>query len=148
MLKAFRYRISPTIEQADLLNKHMGAVRFVYNPALETKTFAYSTKQVNISRYDLQVQLKDLKSECEWLKEVNSQSLQCSLLNLDMAYANFFKGIADFPTFRKKHGKQSFQCSQNVTVDFKTATIDLPMVGALKQEKLAMGKPERALPDT
>ena len=74
MLKAFKYRILPTSTQAQLLNKHMGAVRFVYNLALETKTYAYSTKQVNISRYDLQVQLKDLKSECEWLKEINSQS--------------------------------------------------------------------------
>ena len=69
MLKAFKYRIYPTTQQTELLNKHMGAVRFVYNLALETKTYAYSTKQVNISRYDLQVQLKDLKSECEWLKE-------------------------------------------------------------------------------
>lgn len=126
MLKAFKYRISPTPAQAQLLNKHMGAVRFVYNLALETKTYAYSTKQVNISRYDLQVQLKDLKSECEWLKEVNSQSLQSALLNLDIAYSNFFKGIADFPTFKKKRNKQSFQCPQNVTVDFKTGTIDLP----------------------
>lgn len=126
MLKAFKYRISPTPAQAQLLNKHMGAVRLVYNLALETKTYAYSTKQVNISRYDLQVQLKDLKSECEWLKEVNSQSLQSALLNLDIAYSNFFKGIADFPTFKKKHRKQSFQCPQNVVVDFKRGTIDLP----------------------
>ena len=126
MLKAFKYRMSPTPAQAYLLNKHMGAVRFVYNLALETKTYAYSTKQVNVSRYDLQVQLKDLKSECEWLKEVNSQSLQSALLNLDMAYSNFFKGVANFPTFKRKNSKQSFQCPQNVIVDFKANTIDLP----------------------
>lgn len=126
MLKGFKYRILPTPAQTQLLNKHMGAVRFVYNLALETKTYAYSTKQVNLSRYDLQVQLKDLKSECVWLKDVNSQSLQSALLNLDIAYSNFFKGIAEFPTFKKKRNKQSFQCPQSVTVDFKSATIDLP----------------------
>ena len=104
----------------------MGAVRFVYNLALETKTFAYATKQVNISRYDLQVHLKDLKTECAWLKEINSQSLQSALLNLDTAYSQFFKGFAEFPTFKKKHKKQSFQCPQNVVVDFKKGTIDLP----------------------
>lgn len=126
MLKAFKYRICPTTQQAQLLNKHFGAVRFVYNLALETKTFAYSTKQVNISRFQLNTQLADLKKECVWLKEVNSQSLQSALVNLDSAYSLFFKGVAEFPTFKKKHGKQSFQCPQNVTVDFKSGTIDLP----------------------
>ncbi|GAB4026052.1 RNA-guided endonuclease TnpB family protein [Spirosoma gilvum] len=126
MLKAFKYRIYPTTEQAQLLNKHFGAVRFVYNLALETKMLAYSTKQVNISRFQLNTQLADLKKECVWLKEVNSQSLQSALVNLDSAYSLFFKGVADFPTFKKKHNKQSFQCPQNVTIDFKAATIDLP----------------------
>lgn len=126
MLKAFKYRISPTVEQAQLLNKHFGAVRFVYNLALETKTFAYSTKQVNISRFQLNAQLTDLKKECIWLKEVNSQSLQSALVNLDSAYSLFFKGTAQFPTFKKKSHKQSFQCPQNVVVNVKAGTIDLP----------------------
>lgn len=126
MIKAFKYRIYPTNQQAQLLSKHFGAVRFVYNLALETKTFAYSTKQINISRFQLNAQLADLKKECGWLKEVNSQSLQSALVNLDSAYSLFFKGVADFPTFKNKHGKQSFQCPQNVTVDFKAGTIDLP----------------------
>lgn len=42
MLKAFRYRLYPTKKQADLINKQIGAVRFVYNLALETKKMAYS----------------------------------------------------------------------------------------------------------
>jgi putative transposase len=107
-----------------LLNKHFGAVRFVYNLALETKTFAYSTKQVTISRFQLNAQLTDSKKECMWLKEVNSQSLQSALVNLDSAYSQFFKGFADFPTFKRKHNKQSFQCPQNVLIDFKGGTVD------------------------
>jgi putative transposase len=126
MLKAFKYRIYPTNLQVELLKKHFGAVRFVYNLALETKTFAYSTKQVNISRFQLNTQLADLKKECVWLKEVNSQSLQSALVNLDSAYSLFFKGAADFPVFKKKQGNQSFQCPQNVMVDFNAGTIDLP----------------------
>src|SRR3990167_5591364 len=56
----------------------------------------------------------DLKKECEWLKEVNSQSLQVALLNLDAAYSKFFKG-AGFPKYKSKHkGKQSFSVPQNV----------------------------------
>ncbi len=117
MLKAFRYRISPTEEQKVLLNKHICSVRFLYNIALETKQIAYASKQVNLSRYDLQRQLKDLKNECEWLKEVNSQSLQVALMNLDAAYLRFFKGQNSFPTFKKKSNGGSFNIPQNVFLE-------------------------------
>ena len=117
MLKAFRYRISPTEEQKVLLNKHIGSVRFLYNIALETKQIAYASKQVNLSRYDLQRQLKDLKNECEWLKEVNSQSLQAAIRNLDIAYLRFFKGQNSFPTFKKKSNGGSFNIPQNVFLE-------------------------------
>ncbi len=114
MFRAYRFRISPTNSQKELLNKHIGASRFLYNLALETKTSAYLGNKVNLSRYDLQKQLKDLKQECEWLKEINSQSLQYSLLNLDIAYRGFFKG-GGFPKFKSKHkGKQSFSIPQSV----------------------------------
>lgn len=114
MLKAFKYRIYPNAEQTILLNKHIGSVRFLYNLALETKQIAYAAKQVNLTRYDLQVQLKDLKNECVWLREVNSQSLQVALMNLDAAYLRFFKGQSDFPTFKKKSNGGSFNVPQSV----------------------------------
>jgi len=117
MLRSFKYRIYPTTAQAELLNKHIGSVRFVYNLALEVKQMAYAGNKVNLSRYDLQVQLKDLKNECVWLKEVNSQSLQVALMNFDAAYLRFFKGLADFPNFKKKSARQSFKIPQNITIE-------------------------------
>lgn len=116
MLKAYKYRISPNKEQAILINKHIGSVRFLYNLALETKQAAYASG-FNLNRYDLQVQLKDLKNECEWLKEVNSQSLQVSLMNLDAAYLRFFKGQNSFPKFKKKLNNGSFSIPQNILLD-------------------------------
>lgn len=115
MLKAFRYRIYPNKEQEVLLQKHIGACRFLYNLALETKISAYLSGK-SLSRYDLQVQLKDLKQECTWLKEVNAQSLQTELMHLDAAYLKFFKGLSKFPNFKKKTDKQSFQCPQNAAI--------------------------------
>jgi putative transposase len=82
MFRAYKYRIYPTPEQVELLNKHFGCVRLVYNLALATKQMAYSGNKVNVSRYDLQVQLKELKQDLPWLKEVNAQSLQVALLHL------------------------------------------------------------------
>ena len=115
MFKAHKYRILPTNSQKELIHKHIGSVRFIYNLALETKTTAYLSNKTILSRYDLQKQVVDLKKECVWLKEVNSQSLQVALLNLDAAYSKFFKG-AGFPKFKKKSNVGSFSIPQNVLV--------------------------------
>lgn len=117
MLKTYKYRIMPNKRQTELINKHIGAVRFLYNLALETKQIAYASKQVSLSRYDLQKQLVDLKKECEWLKEVNSQSLQVALMNLDAAYLRFFKGQSSFPKFKKKSNGGSFNIPQNILLE-------------------------------
>lgn len=117
MLKAFKYRIVPTKEQTILLNKHIGSSRFVYNLALECKQMAWAGSKINLSCFELHKQLSDLKKECEWLKEVNSQSLQQAITNLDRAYTAFFKGQNNFPTFKKKSNGGSFNVPQNVLLE-------------------------------
>jgi putative transposase len=117
MLKGLKYRLYPTNSQKELIAKHIGSSRFVYNLALETKNTAYLGSKHNFSPFDLIKQLPELKKECEWLKEVNSQSLQQSIQNMDIAFKKFFKG-AGFPKFKSKHkGKQSFSIPQNVIVE-------------------------------
>ena len=117
MLKGLKYRLYPTNSQKELIAKHIGSSRFVYNLALETKNTAYLGSKHNFSPFDLIKQLPELKKECEWLKEVNSQSLQQSIQNMDIAFKKFFKG-AGFPKYKSKHkGKQSFSIPQNVIVE-------------------------------
>jgi putative transposase len=116
MIKAFKYRLYPTKDQSVLLGKHIGASRFVYNLALETKQMAWSGNKRNLTCFDLMSQLPDLKKECEWLKEINSQSLQNSIRNLDNAFTLFFKGQSNFPNFKKKHSGGSFGIPQNISI--------------------------------
>ena len=116
MYKAFKYRIFPTEPQKELIAKHIGSSRFVYNLALETKNAAYISAKHNYSAFDLVKQLPELKKELPWLKEVNSQSLQQSIQNMDIAFKKFFKG-AGFPKFKSKRDKQSFSIPQNVIVE-------------------------------
>ena len=117
MFRAYKYRLFPTNSQKELIAKHIGSSRFVYNLALETKNAAYLGSKHNFSPFDLIKQLPELKKECPWLKEVNSQSLQQSIQNMDIAFKKFFKG-AWFPKFKSKHrGKQSFAVPQNVKVE-------------------------------
>lgn len=117
MFKAFKYRLYPTEPQKELIAKHIGSSRFVYNLALETKNAAYISAKHDYSAFDLVKQLPELKKELPWLKEVNSQSLQQAIQNMDIAFKKFFKG-AGFPKFKSKHrGKQSFAIPQNVIVE-------------------------------
>lgn len=116
MFKAFKYRIYPTEPQKELIAKHIGSSRFVFNLALETKNAAYISNKHNYSPFDLIKQLPELKKECPWLKEVNSQSLQQSIQNMDIAFKKFFKG-AGFPKFKSKRDRQSFSIPQNVIVE-------------------------------
>jgi len=132
MLKAFRYRLYPTAEQTVLLNKHLGCVRYVYNWALAEKMKAYQTEGKTLSRFDLDKQLTGNKKELDWMGEVNSQSLQAALRHLDAAYTRFFREKKGFPKFKKKANRQSFECPQNVAVDFEQATIKLPKIGKLQ----------------
>lgn len=123
MLKAFKFRLKPTQEQSVLLNKHIGASRFIYNLALECKQMAWSGNKVNLSCFDLIKQLPELKKECEWLKEINSQSLQQPIINLDQAFTKFFKRQCDFPKFKKKSNSGSFTVPTNTILKNGKLTI-------------------------
>ena len=117
MLKGFKYRLYPTDFQKELINKHIGCFRFVYNLALETKISAYLGVKHNYSAFDLISQLPELKKDCTWLCEVNSQSLQHAIINMETSYKNFFKG-SGFPKFKSKHkGNQSFIVPQSIKLE-------------------------------
>jgi putative transposase len=127
--KAFKYRIYPTLEQKELIHQHFGSARWIYNYALNKKIIAYQTEKISLSRFDIQAEIPSLKKDekTEWLKNVNSQTLQASLENLDKAYTKFFKEKKGFPNFKSKHDNtQSFSVPQNGKVNFEDSKLSLP----------------------
>lgn len=127
--KAYKYRIYPNKEQEELISKHIGCSRWIYNYALNKKNKSYQETGKGLSRFDIQKDLPSLKKEenTSWLKEVNSQTLQASLENLDKAYTKFFKEKKGFPKFKsKKDNHQSFSIPQNTIVDFENGYINIP----------------------
>jgi putative transposase len=129
MLKAYKYRLYPNKEQEVLLNKHFGCVRFVYNYSLNLKISAYQNENIRLSKFDLDKQLTELKKldEYNWLKEVNSQSLQASNRHLDVAFSNFFKQHNDFPKFKsKKTNRFSFEIPANIYLDIDNNKVSFP----------------------
>ncbi|AKB84063.1 Mobile element protein [Methanococcoides methylutens MM1] len=74
--------------------------------------------------------LPELKVEHEWLKDINSQSLQGATLHLDNAFTRFFREKKGFPKFKsKKNPVQSFSIPQFYKVDFDNGKIKLPKIG-------------------
>jgi putative transposase len=132
MFRATKYRLYPNAEQEVLLSKHFGCVRWLYNRSLASKKEAWEVEKRNVTRYDFSAEIPKLKQaqDTAWLKEVNSQSLQAALVNLDMAYTRFFREKKGFPRFKSKHHRQSFQVPQSGEVgeDF----VQIPKVGKLK----------------
>lgn len=125
MLRAYKYRLLPTVEQKAQLQKFFGIVRFAYNLGLETKIAAYTSSKVNLSCFDLIKQITELKKEYEWINNCPAQAIQMSLRNLDNAYTKFFKG-SGFPKFKNKRTKQSVSFPQNTEIDFENGKIRLP----------------------
>lgn len=117
--KSYKFRIEPTSEQIVLLSKHFGACRFVFNKFLHERKEKYLNEKTSLNYYDNARTLTDLKKEedFDWLKEINSQSLQSAIRNLDSAYKNFFNKQNKFPRFKSKYDKQSFKIPQNALIN-------------------------------
>ena len=110
ILKAYKFRFTPTQEQITQLSKEFGCARFVWNRALVEKEYAYQQWGVNLSaQYDVSkhvTQYKKTEQYC-WLKDATGAVLTQKLIDLDKAFDNFFKGRAKFPKFKKKLHTQS-----------------------------------------
>lgn len=138
MLKAYKYRIYPNKEQEDIINKTIGSCRFVFNHYLAKRKYAYENYKIRLNYNSNANDLKWLKNEYPWLKEVDSISLQQTLKDLDQAYKNFFirvkQGESGFPKFKsKKNNKQSFrsQCV-NSNIRIVNNKIKFPKLGLIK----------------
>jgi putative transposase len=127
MHKAFKFRLHPTKEQEALLSKHFGCSRFIYNHFLAEKQKHYLENKttLNFNQCAGNLVAKKKNEEFQWLKEVNSQVLISTLMNLETAYGNFFRKKSKFPRFKSKKNKNSFQIPQHITL--KTSnTIQIP----------------------
>lgn len=117
--RTYRFRIYPKASQLELLAKHFGCTRFVYNYFLNQRQKKYKEKGCSDNYYAQSKALTELKKqeETSWLKEVNSQTLQFALRNLETAYTNFFQKRAKFPKYHSKKSKNTFTIPQYATIE-------------------------------
>lgn len=141
--KAFKYRIYPTKEQQDFLAKQFGAVRFVYNRFLANRKDEYLNNKKPLNYYDDALSLTNLKQQdgYEWLFDINSQTLQASLRNLEVSYQNFFKKRTKFPRFHKRNNKQCIKIPQSFKI--KENKLFIPKLKSGIEIVLHQGLPEK-----
>lgn len=108
-----KIRLYPTKTQIELLEKHFGCVRFIYNHFLYLRNIEYKTNKKHIHYNECSKILTELKKDHIWLNEVNSQCLQQAIKNLDSAYKAFWDKRSKFPKFKKKYEYQSCRFPQN-----------------------------------
>ena len=97
------------INDIELLNKHFGHTRYIYNWAIDYNKELYKNGEKAQSVFSLSNQLPSLKNEKEtaFLKEVDSTCLQQALQDYSSAMQNFFNKKGGFPHYKSRHDKQS-----------------------------------------
>ena len=111
MIKSYKIRLYPTKEQEQLMWKHVGSCRFIWNWMLAKQEELYKQGEKHLSAFDMINLLTPLKKQEEylWLKEVSNTSLKDICRDLDKAYKMFFKKTSGFPKFKsRKKSKPNF----------------------------------------
>lgn len=133
MMKGYKYRIYPNEEQVVLIEKTIGCCRLVYNYMLNRKIKSYQRRNENLSKYDLIKLLPAVKKFKPFLKEVDSISLQQSIIHMDNAYQNFFKGHNKFPKFKSKHNPiKSYKTMGEGLKVLDAKYIQIPKIGKVR----------------
>ena len=135
MIRAYKYKLKPTVKQQKALCQAFGNARFIYNWGLNRKKESWEKEKKNVTYLELAKELTTLKQDGEhdWLKDCANVCLQQSLRNLDNAYTGFFKAKKGFPKFKsKKNCNDSVKYISSVHFDFDKMRVSIPRVGKVK----------------
>lgn len=140
IFRGFTYRLHPTEEQELQFQQYAGVCRLVWNLALDQRMNwwrQYQAKTGNNLNYVTQArQLKDLRAEFDFIRNVSQTAEQRTLKDLDAAFRNFFAGRGGFPKFKKKGVNDAFSfAGRQITVEKLSAKwflVRLPKIGFVK----------------
>lgn len=132
MLKAYKYRIYPTPEQAVFFAKSFGCCRVVYNRTLDYMSMWWNGGGCSVHRLAAQAQLVALKEMFPWFYEANSQSLQYAVKQCADGFANWWEKRTGHPLPKRKDARQSFHNPQHCSVDWQHGTVSIPKCKGIK----------------
>jgi putative transposase len=139
ILTTYRYRLDPTAQQERLLSQFAGARRWVWNWALNRKRELFRQTGKTLSYNQLAAELAQLKQQpaTAWLCEIDSQSLQQAVRDLENAFQQFFRRLRNgekktgYPRFRsRKTATPRFRIPQRVRLE--GSAVSVPKIGLIK----------------
>lgn len=136
---SYKFRIYPTREQEDLIQRTFGCCRFVFNHYLSQRMEQYKETGKSPTRFQQDKDLTTLKQELMWLREVDATALQATLQTLDIAFQNFFRGVKQgqrvgYPQFKSKRNRRRSYKSKRVGENIAVVgnKVKLPKLGLVK----------------
>lgn len=133
MKKAYKTEIRPTSEQITKIRQTIGVCRYVYNLYIAKNQEQYALDKTFISGMEFSKWLNNehTQNHDKWIKEVSSKAVKKSIMNGEVAFKRFFKGLGKFPNFKKKGksdvGAYFIQSSGNLKV--QRHKIQIPTLG-------------------
>lgn len=134
MIKSYKIMLYPTKEQEQMMWKHIGACRFVWNYMLAMQEKLHEQGEKHLSAYGMIYKLKPLKNdgEHEWLYDVSNASCQIICQDLEKAYQSFFRKQSGFPKFKsRKRSKPNFPI-RSEALYFKDGVSVIQKIGKVK----------------
>lgn len=137
---SYKFRLYPTREQEDLIQRTFGCCRYVFNRYLADRSEKYRETGKSPTRFEQSNDLTVLKQQLEWLKEVDAISLQSELQDLDFAFQNFFRRVREgtkpygYPQFKRKHDSRKSYRTKRVgsNIAIGDSSVRLPKLGFVK----------------
>ncbi|MGG1661774.1 RNA-guided endonuclease InsQ/TnpB family protein [Brevibacillus sp. NRS-1366] len=112
----YQFRLYPTPEQVEKMNRTLELLRRLYNAAKEQREIAYKQFGQAVFYSMQQSELPVLKTEFPSYKEIHSQVIQDCLRRLDDAFLRFFRREAGYPRFKSRDKYLSFTYPQHGTI--------------------------------
>lgn len=134
MIRSYKIRLIPTVEQEQLMWKHIGCCRFVWNWMLDHQIKLHEQGEKHLSAFSMMNLLSPLKNDGEhnWLYDVSNASLQTVCKDLASAYDGFFKKRSGFPKFKsRKRSKRAFPLRCDA-IYFKNGMVRITKIGSIK----------------
>lgn len=142
MILSMKIRLRPTKEQEEQLWKSVGTARWAYNWAINRQQENFKQGKMFISNNDLRKELTELKQTeaFNWLFDVSNNVTKQAIKDACNAYKSFFKGQAQYPTFKsRKKSKPSFY-NDTAKLKVKKNLVLIEKVGWIKtSEQIPLG---------
>jgi putative transposase len=140
MLIAHKITLDPNNVQATCLARAAGVARFAYNWALAEWKRQYEAHKADLAQpmptqAALRHQLNAIKRErFPWMLEVTKNAPQMAIIQLGLAFENFFMRRARYPSFRKKGVHDRFTIS-NDQFSLDGCRIRIPKLGWVRMRE-------------